>query len=60
MNEFEVSNFLVDKLLNMGFTVHRYYAHSTNSIYLKLDLDLLVVLEFRIIQARKNIVIDLM
>ena len=40
MNEFEVSNFLVDKLLNMGFTVHRYYAHSTNSIYLKLDFGL--------------------
>ena len=40
MNEFDVSNFLVDKLLNMGFTVHRYYAHSTNSIYLKLDFGL--------------------
>jgi len=37
MNSIDVVNFLVTRLLDMGFIVHRYYAHSTNSIYLKLD-----------------------
>lgn len=37
MNGVDVVNILVPKLLDMGFIVHRYYAHSTSSIYLKLD-----------------------
>ena len=36
----DVVNFLVKRLLNMGFVVHRYDSHSTNSIYLKLDFGL--------------------
>ena len=40
MNGIDVVNFLVEKLLAMGFIVHRYNAHSTNSIYLKLDFGL--------------------
>ncbi len=37
MNGIDVVNILVPKLLDMGFIVHRYYAYSTSSIYLKLD-----------------------
>ena len=33
----DVVNILVPKLLDMGLIVHRYNAHSTSSIYLKLD-----------------------
>lgn len=33
----DVVNILLPKLLDMGFIVHRYNAHSTSSIYLKLD-----------------------
>ena len=40
MNGIDVVNFLVKKLLDMGFIVHRYNAYSTNSIYLKLDFGL--------------------
>ena len=40
MNGIDVVNFLVEKLLAMGFIVYRYNAHSTNSIYLKLDFGL--------------------
>lgn len=40
MNGIDVVNILVPKLLNMGFIVHRYNAHSTSSIYLKLDYGL--------------------
>ena len=36
----DVANILVKKLLNMNFIVHRYNAHSTSSIYLKLDYGL--------------------
>ena len=37
MNEKQIAKVLVQKLLDMGFTVHRYNAVTTNSIYLKLD-----------------------
>lgn len=37
MDGIDVVNILVPKLLDMGFIVHRYNAHSTSSIYLKLD-----------------------
>jgi len=40
MNGMEVVNYLVEKLLEMGFIVHRYDAYSTSSIYLKLDYGL--------------------
>ena len=40
MNESDIANILIDKLLNMGFIVHRYNAYSSNSIYLKLDYGL--------------------
>ena len=33
----DVVNILIPQLLSMGFTVHRYNAKSTSSIYLKLD-----------------------
>lgn len=36
----DVVNILVPKLLDMGLIVHRYNAHSTSSIYLKLDYGL--------------------
>ena len=32
-----VAKFLVKKLLDLGFIVHRYNSHTTSSIYLKLD-----------------------
>lgn len=37
MNGNDVTNLLVERLLDMGFIVHRYNSHSTSSIYLKLD-----------------------
>ena len=37
MNEQQIAKILTQKLLNMGFIVHRYNAITTNSIYLKLD-----------------------
>lgn len=37
MNEKQIAKILTQKLLNMGFIVHRYNAITTNSIYLKLD-----------------------
>lgn len=37
MTGMEVVNYLVEKLLEMGFVIHRYDAYSTSSIYLKLD-----------------------
>jgi len=37
MDGTDVANILVEKLLEKGFVVHRYNAHSTSSIYLKLD-----------------------
>lgn len=40
MNGNDVTNILVEKLLEMGFIVHRYNSHSTSSIYLKLDYGL--------------------
>ena len=40
MTGVEVVNILVPKLLDMGLIVHRYNAHSTSSIYLKLDYGL--------------------
>lgn len=40
MNGNEVANFLISKLLDIGFIVHRYNSHSTSSIYLKLDYGL--------------------
>ena len=36
----EVANILVERLLELGFIVHRYNSHSTSSIYLKLDYGL--------------------
>lgn len=40
MTGIEVVEYLVKKLLDMGFIVHRYDAYSTSSIYLKLDYGL--------------------
>ena len=40
MNGNDVANYLIPKLLEMGFIVHRYNSHSTSSIYLKLDYGL--------------------
>ena len=40
MNEKQVVKILTKKLLKLKFTVHRYNAYSTNSIYLKLDFGL--------------------
>lgn len=40
MNGNDVASYLVRKLLNMNFIVHRYNAYSTSSIYLKLDYGL--------------------
>ena len=37
MNEKEIANYIIPKLKNLGFIVHRYDSYSTNSIYLKLD-----------------------
>lgn len=37
MNEKQIAKILVQKLLDMGFIVHRYNAITTSSIYLKLD-----------------------
>lgn len=37
MNEKDVAKILIERLLDSGFTVHRYDSYSTNSIYLKLD-----------------------
>jgi hypothetical protein len=36
----DVANILVERILEMGFIVHRYNAYSTSSIYLKLDYGL--------------------
>lgn len=40
MNGNDVANYLIPKLLEIGFIVHRYNSHSTSSIYLKLDYGL--------------------
>lgn len=40
MTGVDVVNILVPRLLDMGLIVHRYNAHSTSSIYLKLDYGL--------------------
>ena len=40
MNGKDIVSILADKLLDMGFVVHRYDAYSTSSIYLKLDYGL--------------------
>lgn len=37
MNENEIADLIIPKLLALGFIVHRYNAYSTNSIYIKLD-----------------------
>lgn len=37
MDSREVANLLQNELISNGFTVHRYNAYSTNSIYLKVD-----------------------
>ena len=37
MNEKQVAKLLTKELLKLKFTVHRYNAYSTSSIYLKLD-----------------------
>lgn len=37
MNEKQLVTFLVSKLLDMGFIVHRYDTITTNSIYMNLD-----------------------
>lgn len=37
MNEKEVVELIIPRLLALGFIVHRYNAYSTNSIYIKLD-----------------------
>ena len=36
----EAADYLIEQLLDMGFTIQRYDAYSTNSIYLKLDYGL--------------------
>ena len=35
--EIEVSNKLIKSLIERGFLVHKYYARTTKSVYLKLD-----------------------
>jgi len=40
MDGLDVAKILVEKLLEKRFIVHRYNAHSTSSIYLKLDYGL--------------------
>ena len=60
MNEKQIAKVLVQKLLDMGFTVHRYNAVTTNSIYLKLIMEYVVELELLIIMEKRNIIIDLM
>jgi hypothetical protein len=40
MTGIDVTNALIPELINMGFIVCRYDAHSTSSIYLKLDYGL--------------------
>lgn len=40
MNENDVANILIAKLLEKKFIVHRYNSYTTNSIYLKLDFGL--------------------
>ena len=37
MDNINIVDTLIKSLLNMGFIIHRYDAHSTSSIYLKLD-----------------------
>lgn len=37
MNEEQVAKILIQKLIEMGFIIHRYNSITTNSIYLKLD-----------------------
>ncbi len=37
MNEKQIANKIIPKLLDLGFILHRYDAYSTNSIYIKLD-----------------------
>lgn len=37
MNEKQIAKILTTELKELGFTVHRYDAYSTDSIYLKLD-----------------------
>lgn len=40
MTGIDVANILIEKLLDIGFIVHRYNSYSTSSIYLKLDYGL--------------------
>ena len=40
MNGSEIADTLTRRLISIGFIVHRYNAHSTSSIYLKLDYGL--------------------
>ena len=40
MNAKDVAKLLQNELISNGFTVHRYNAYSTDSIYLKVDDDL--------------------
>lgn len=37
MNEKQIANKIIPKLLDLGFILHRYDSYSTSSIYLKLD-----------------------
>lgn len=60
MNEKQIAKVLVQKLLDMGFTVHRYNAVTTNSIYLKLDYGVCCGIRLLIIMEKRNIIIDLM
>ena len=40
MQILDVVDYLISKLIDLGFIVHRYDAFSTNSVYLKLDYGL--------------------
>ena len=40
MTGIDVARILIEKLLDIGFIVHRYDSYSTSSIYLKLDYGL--------------------
>lgn len=37
MKNKDIAEYVQNKLLNLGFIIHRYNAYSTSSIYLKLD-----------------------
>lgn len=60
MNGNDVANYLIPKLLEIGFIVHRYNSHSTSSIYLKLDYGLSCGIRIADHKGKKSTIIALM